>query len=264
VLENRVMRIVREGGIALATFGGCFRGPEVVELIGHAGYDGVFIDMEHVGHDLRDVQEMVRVAERFGITPIVRTPGCDPGLILRLLDMGVQGIQIPHVTAAAAARAAVAAVRYAPLGARGLIGFSRATEYGRVPLVRHIEQSNREVMLAVMIEDAEAVDEIDAIAAVDGIDLVAPGPNDLAGSLGVPGQTDHPRLMAAMERVAGAAKRAGRRLVLPLGHPVYPRTVAECRDLGAGLLLCGAAPEVRLLRSLSSEVTELHRTTGRS
>ena len=79
-----------------------------------------------------------------------------------------------------------------------------------------------------------------------------------------PGQTDHPRLVAAMERVAGAAKRAGRRLVLPLGHPVYPRTVAECRDLGAGLLLCGAAPEVRLLRSLSSEVTELHRATGRS
>jgi 4-hydroxy-2-oxoheptanedioate aldolase len=264
VLENRVLRVIREGGTALATFGGCFRGPEVVELVGHAGYDAVFIDMEHVGHDLRDVQGMVLAAERFGITSIVRPPGCDPGLILRLLDMGVQGLQIPHVTDAAAARAAVAAVRYAPLGARGLIGFSRATDYGRVPLVGHIEQSNREVLLAVMIEDAEAVDAIAAIAAVEGIDLLAPGPNDLAGSLGVPGQTDHPRLVAAMDRIAEAGRRAGRRLALPLGHPVYPRTVAECRDLGAGLLLCGAAPEVRLLRSLSAEVAELHRATGRS
>ena len=78
MLENRVMRIVREGGIALATFGGCFRGSEVVELIGHAGYDGVFIDMEHVGHDLRDVQGMVLAAERFGITPMVRRRGATP------------------------------------------------------------------------------------------------------------------------------------------------------------------------------------------
>jgi 4-hydroxy-2-oxoheptanedioate aldolase len=246
--------------MALATFGGCLRGPEIVELVGHAGYDGVFIDMEHMAHDLRDVQTMVLAAERMGITPIVRTPGFDPALVLRLLDLGVQGIHVPHVSTAAAARALVAAARYTPLGERGLIGYSRAADYGRVPLGRHIEQSNREVLLAVMIEDRQGVEEIEAIAAVPGIDLIAPGPNDLAGALDVPGQPDHPKLVAAMERIVTAVKKVGGpRLALPLGHPVYPRTVAECRELGVGLLLCGTAPEARLLRAMSQEVIDVRR-----
>jgi 2-keto-3-deoxy-L-rhamnonate aldolase RhmA len=265
LLENRVKRIVADGGMALATFGGGLRGPEIVELVGHAGYDGVFIDMEHMAHDLRDVQTMVLAAERMGITPIVRTPGLDAALVLRLLDLGVQGIYAPHVSTAAAARALVAAARYTPLGERGLIGYGRAADYGGVPLERHIEQSNREVLLAVMIEDRQGVEEIEAITAVEGIDLIAPGPNDLAGTLGVPGQADHPALVAAMNRIVAAVRKAGGpRLALPLGHPVYPRTVAECRELGVGLLLCGTAPEARLLRAMSEEVADVRRAmTGR-
>jgi len=111
VKENRAKRIVREGGMALGTYVGGIADPQIVEIIGHAGFDAAFIDLEHTSFDLRDVQLMVMAAERVGITPVVRTPGFDPAFILRLLDMGVQGIQLPHVNDAETARAAVRAVR---------------------------------------------------------------------------------------------------------------------------------------------------------
>src|SRR4029079_10036307 len=90
VKENRAKKIVREGGMALGTYVGGIADPQIVELIGHAGFDAAFIDLEHTSFDLRDVQLMVMAAERMGIAPIVRTPGFDPAFILRLLDMGVQ------------------------------------------------------------------------------------------------------------------------------------------------------------------------------
>jgi 2-keto-3-deoxy-L-rhamnonate aldolase RhmA len=206
--ENRVRRILQEGGLALGTHVGGIADPQIVEIIGLAGFDAAFIDMEHTSFDLHDVQLAVMAAERVGITPIVRTPGFDPAFILRLLDMGVQGIQVPHVDSAETARAAVNSVRYPPLGDRGMAAGSRAAEYGRIPLVEHMAQSNREIILACMIEDMAAVERIDEIAAVEGVDLLAVGPSDLSRSLGVSGQPDHPRLVAAIDRVREAVKKA--------------------------------------------------------
>src|SRR6201996_199969 len=118
--ENRVKQIMRDGGLALGTYVGGIPDPQIVEIIGLAGFDAAFIDMEHTSLDLHDVQACVMAAERVGITPIVRTPGFDPAFILRLLDMGVQGIQVPHVSSAETAREAVKALRYPPLGERGM------------------------------------------------------------------------------------------------------------------------------------------------
>src|SRR6266446_2229061 len=221
---NRVKKILRSGGLALGTYTGGIADPQIVEIIGHAGYDAAFIDMEHTSFDLHNIQLMVMAAERMGITPIVRTPGFDPAFILRLLDMGVQGIQLPHISDAKAAREAVKAVRYAPLGDRGMAAGSRAAEYGRIPLVEHMAQSNREIILACMIEDMAAVERIDEIAAVEGVDLLAVGPSDLSRSLGVSGHPDHPRLVAAIERVREAVETgAGARLAIPLAHAAFPR-----------------------------------------
>src|SRR5437588_12029871 len=136
---NRVKKILHEGGLALGTYVGGIADAQIVEIIGHAGFDAAFIDMEHTSFDLRDVQLMVMAAERVGITPIVRTPGFDPAFILRLLDMAVQGIQLPHISNARAAQA----VRYAPAGDRGMAGASRASDFGKIPLKEHMEQSNR-------------------------------------------------------------------------------------------------------------------------
>ena len=220
--------------------------------------------MEHTSFDLHDVQLAVMAAERVGVTPIVRTPGFDPAFILRLLDMGVQGIQVPHVGDAAAARAAVKAVRYPPLGDRGMAAGSRAAEFGKIPLVEHMAQSNREILLACMIEDMAAVERIDQIAAVEGVDLLAVGPSDLSRSLGVSGQPDHPRLVAAIDRVREAVKRgaAGARLALPLNHAAFPRNAAQLKALGAGSTNCAPSPEARLLRSFQDQAAEQRRLLG--
>ena len=202
-------------------------------------------------------------AERAGITPIVRTPGFDPAFILRLLDIGVQGIQVPHVSSAETARQAVRAVRYPPLGERGMAAGSRAADYGRIPLVDHMAASNREILLACMIEDMAAVERIEEIAAADGVDLLAVGPSDLSHSLGVSGQPDHPRLVAAIDRVRDAVKKgAGAPLALPLNHPAFPRNAAQLKELGAGYTNCAPTPEVRLLHSLQTQLAEARRLLG--
>lgn len=257
MLENRVKRVMREGGLAIAASNGSFAGTTIVELIGLSGFDSVFIDMEHTALDMSDVQVMILAAERVGITPVVRPPTLDPALILRLLDSGAQGIQVPHITSEADARRAVQAVRYPPLGERGLGGGSRATGYGRVPLAEHVEQSNREILLAVMIEDMEAVENIDAIAATEGVDLLSIGPTDLCRSLGVVGQVDAPPLVAAIDRVIEASRRSGARLALPIGHAMFPRNAAQLKEMGVGYSICGPAPQVRLLSSMSQQVAEI-------
>jgi 4-hydroxy-2-oxoheptanedioate aldolase len=261
--ENRVKRILREGGLALGTHVGGIADPQIVEIIGLAGLDAAFIDMEHTSFDLHDVQAMVIAAERVGITPIVRTPGFDPAFILRLLDIGVAGIQVPHVGDAATARAAVRAVRYPPEGERGMAAGSRAAEYGRIPLREHMAQSNREILLACMIEDVAAVERIDEIAAVAGVDLLAIGPSDLSRSLGVSGEPDHPKLVAAIDRVRAAAQRsAGARLALPMHHAAFPRDAAQLKALGAGYTNCAPTPEARLLKSMREQATEARRFLG--
>jgi 2-keto-3-deoxy-L-rhamnonate aldolase RhmA len=192
-----------------------------------------------------------------GITPIVRTPGFDPAFVLRLLDMGVQGIQLPHISDARAAREAVKAVRYAPLGDRGMAGASRASDYGKISLKEHMERSNQEITLAVMIEDLPAVKDIDAIASIEGIDIVAIGPSDMSRALGVSGTPDHPKLVEVVQRVAEAVRKGGvARLALPMNHPALPRNAAQLRELGVGYCNCAPAPEVRMLKSMQLQVAE--------
>ena len=260
---NRVKKILREGGLALGTYVGGIADPQIVEIIGHAGFDAAFIDLEHTSFDLRDVQLMVMAAERVGITPIVRTPGFDPAFVLRLLDMGVQGIQLPHISDARAAREAVKAVRYAPLGERGMAGASRASVYGKVAMKDHLEQSNREITLAVMVEDLPALAEIDAIASTEGIDIVAVGPSDMSRALGVAGTSDHPKLVETVARVADAVRKGGvARLALPMSHPTMPRNATQLRELGVGYTNCAPAPEVRMLRSMQAQVVEARALLG--
>jgi 2-keto-3-deoxy-L-rhamnonate aldolase RhmA len=260
--ENRVKRILREGGLALGTHVGGIADPQIVEIIGLAGFDAAFIDMEHTSFDLHDVQAMVMAAEHVGITPIVRTPGFDPAFILRLLDMGVQGIQVPHVDSPERARAAVAAVRYPPEGERGMAAGSRAADFGRIAIREHMAQSNREVLLAVMIEDMAAVERIDQIAATPGVDLIAVGPSDLSRSLRVSGEPDHPRLVAAIDRIRAAVRNTGARLALPLNHAAFPRNAAQLKELGAGYTNCAPTPEARLLRSMQEQAAEARRLLG--
>ena len=261
--QNRVKKIIGEGGLALGTHVGGIPDPQIVEIIGLAGFDAAFIDMEHTSLDLHDVQACVMAAERAGITPIVRTPGFDPAFILRLLDMGVQGIQVPHVSDPDTAREAVKAVRYPPLGERGMAAGSRAANFGKTPLLDHMAQSNREIILACMIEDSAAIERIDEIAAIEGVDLLAVGPSDLSRSLGVSGHPDHPRLIAAIDQVREAVKKgAGCRLAIPVNHAAFPRNAAQLKALGVGYTNCAPTPEARLLRSMQEQAAAQRQLLG--
>ena len=230
----------------------------MIELIGLAGFDAAFIDLEHNAFDLGEVRSMILAAEVVGITAMIRTSGLETGLILRLLDYGAGGIYLPHVTSAANARALVDAARYPPVGDRGLLPMSRAARYGALDMTEHQRRARDEVVLAVMIEDAAGVDRIDEIASVKGLDLIAIGPTDLSRSLGVLGQPDHPTLHDAITRVLDAIRSAAIvRPAMPVAHPSYARTMAELAALGVGYANCGPGPESRLLGSLTAQVKDL-------
>jgi 2-keto-3-deoxy-L-rhamnonate aldolase RhmA len=254
---NRVKRVMEEGGHALVANVGVLTDPQIVEIIGLAGFDGAFIDLEHSSLDLRDVQAMVVSAERMGITPIVRTPGFDPAFVLRLLGIGVQGFLMPHVDNAETARAFVRAARFPPDGDRGLGASSRAARFGFTPLLEHIGESNREILLGCLVEDSAAVELVEEIAAVKGLDLIVVGTNDLSKSLGVSGQPNHPELVAAIDRVRAAVERnPSVHLGLTIMHPAWPRSAAELREIGVTYSHCGPKPQTILLRAWQNYVAE--------
>ena len=253
--KNRVKRVIEEGGVALAGLVGTFQGPTMPELIGLAGYDAALIDMEHGGFDLDQVQVLILASEIAGVTPIVRIPGLDPHLIMRLLDIGAQGIQLSGVSSVAEAQALVEAVRFPPVGKRGMIGNSRALRYGGVSSASYLAEAERNILLKVTIETIEGLDAVEQIAAVQGIDLIGAGPHDISAALGVVGQPDAPIFVEAMDRIVRAAQSGGkRRLSQSVGHPSYPRTPAQLAAAGVALITCQPFAERRLLQSFTEQV----------
>lgn len=182
--------------------------PASIELIGEAGFDFVVIDTEHVLINPETVENMIRTAERYDVTPLVRVPDADPKRILRLLDGGAQGIVLPQVEQARTLETAIRASRYAPEGMRSL-NAGRPGAFGRHSLAEYVKQVNAEILVVAMIESAAGVERIDDILAVAGLDLVLEGAADLSQSLGVSWQTDHPAVREALGRTAEACLARG-------------------------------------------------------
>ena len=261
--QNRVKKVMREGKLAFGAFVE-LADPQVVEIIGLAGFDAAFIDMEHSNFDLPLVGEMIRAADMAGVTSVVRIPGDNESVILRLLDMGAEGLVIPHVQGVEGAKRMVDAVRYAPLGKRGAAGGSRAARFGTVPWQEHTRQSNEEVLLSVMTEDAKGIDDIEKIAALDGIDLVAIGPMDFSEYMGIR-DPDDPRLKARVRELAGQIRKIGKaKLALPVNNPAIPFNPQELLELGVGYANVGPTPPVLLMRSLRQMAQDVHEASGRA
>jgi 4-hydroxy-2-oxoheptanedioate aldolase len=262
-MPNRVREVIDNGGMALGGLTGTFTGPTLVELYVLAGLDAALIDLEHNGLELGDVQTMILAAERGGITPIVRLPDLDAPLITRLLDIGAQGIQVDGIESAAQARALVDAVRFPPLGSRGLIWNSRSARYGKVDRKTYRDEANADVLVKISIDSLAGLGAAEAIAAVDGLDIIGVGAHDLSSVLGVTGQPDHPRLTEAITRVIRAVSAKGHgRLALPLGSSAWPRTAAQLLELGTGYTNLQPHPEERLLRSISEQVDGVRSAIG--
>ncbi|WP_190812681.1 HpcH/HpaI aldolase family protein [Saccharopolyspora pogona] len=182
--------------------------PALVEMIGCAGYDFVVLDTEHSLVDPQQLENLIRAAEAVDLVPFIRVPEADPGAILRALDAGALGVVVPHVRTRADLDAAIRAARYAPEGMRSLNG-GRVPGFGRIELTEYVRRANAEIMVIAMIEDAEGVDELPAILADGGVDLVLEGAADLSQSYGVPWQTRHPVVREALQRVHAECKARG-------------------------------------------------------
>lgn len=179
------------------------------DLLGTAGFDWVLIDMEHSPNDMMSVLGQLQAYEVGGTSPVVRPPWNDPVVIKRLLDLGVMSLLVPMVQNAEEARAAVRATRYPPDGIRGVSMAQRANRYGRV--TDYIDRINDEICVLVQIETREALDRIDEIAAVDGVDGVFFGPADLSADLGLIGRITHEDVSTVIAE--------GARKVAALGKP---------------------------------------------
>jgi 2-keto-3-deoxy-L-rhamnonate aldolase RhmA len=261
VRENKVKAKIREGTLALGTYVG-LADPALVEVIGLAGFDAAFIDMEHTSFDLSMVEAMIRACDLTGITSLVRVPENSPKNILRVLEAGAQGVQVPHIAGVEDALAAVKAVRYPPVGERGMAGSTRAARYGAVSLDEHMATSNAEILLAVMVEDKYALDQLAEIASIPGIDLIAIGPGDLSAALGVSDPRD-PRLQSTVEGIAATLRRVGKaKMAFPLGIAAYPLGASELRHLGVAYANCNPGDLRRLLLSYEQQVREIRAELG--
>ena len=223
---NRFKRAIREGRQQIGLW--CtIPGGTVAEVLAGAGYDWIVFDTEHSPGDPESVLAQLQAAAPYPVSAVVRPTANDTAEIKRYLDVGAQTLIIPYVQDAGEARAAVAAVRYAPAGLRGVSGWTRANRFGRVP--DYARRAAEEICLLVQVETAEALGRIEEIAAVEGVDGLFIGPADLAASMGHAGDPMHPRVVAAVEGAIGRIRAAGR----PAGILTLDRAFAErCMALG--------------------------------
>lgn len=181
--------------------------PTVAELLCRSGFDWLAIDMEHSPLSISECQELIRVIDLKGVSPLVRVGANDPLLIKRAMDSGAHGVIVPMVNSAPEAQAVIDSVYYPPKGRRG-VGLARAQGYGQ-DFKTYVENTQHQSVIVIQIEHVNAVNNIDAILSVKGIDALIIGPYDLSASLGHPGDFNHPSVVDALTRVRDAAKQHG-------------------------------------------------------
>jgi len=182
--------------------------PLLCEMLGHAGYDFVLLDLEHVLVSPDQLQHAIRACELGGCAPWVRVPEVDEKLIGRVLDAGARGVVISRLETVEQAERAVAAARFPPLGRRGITG-GRVTGFGKTPLADYIEQANREILVVPMIESEAGLRALPQILAVPGISLVMEGALDLALDLGLGPQPLHAQVWQRLLEIAQCCDEAG-------------------------------------------------------
>ena len=179
--------------------------PSIAEIMVRAGFDWLTVDLEHSAMSLSDAQQLVQVIELAGCPPLVRVGENDPNLIKRVMDTGAHGVIVPMVNSKQAAEAAVSAVKYPPVGTRG-VGLARAQGYG-TSFESYRKWLEKESVVIVQIEHIDAVDHLEEILSVDGIDGLLVGPYDLSGSLGMPGAFEHPEVKRALMKIQKVSRK---------------------------------------------------------
>jgi len=211
-----------------------------VEVIASSGFDWLLLDTEHSPNEIPDLLAQLQAAGRGTATPIVRPAWNDTVLLKRVLDLGVQSVLVPYVQNPEEAKRAVQAVRYPPAGVRGVSVASRASNYGRIP--NYLKNANTEICLLVQVETRSSLDQLEAIAKVEGVDGVFIGPSDLAASLGHIGNPQHAEVQAALEDAVRRLKAVGK----PAGI-LTPNEEEARRYIGWGYTFVAVGADLGLL-----------------
>ena len=210
ILRNHLKEKLARGEVAASMTVRLSRSIEIAQIAKTAGFDTLYVDMEHNTLSVDTTCQICMAAQQIGITPLVRVPANTPEYICRVLDGGAMGVITPHVRSAAEAREMVKLVKFAPLGERSAGGALSQYQYRSFPLADTNAAMNRATMLVVMMETVAALENVEEIIAVDGVDMMLIGSNDLCNEMGITGQFDHPRLREAFKRCIAAARRHGK------------------------------------------------------
>lgn len=221
-----------------------------VEAAGHAGLDFIIFDTEHGPADWATLHNHVRAARLTSMAPVVRVRGLDAHAIGAALDTGAEGVQVPNITTDAQAAEAVAAARFHPEGRRGVCRFVRAAQFGGSEKTAYFATENQKLLI-LQVEGLEGVKNIDSILAVPGFDVVFVGPYDLSQSAGSPGNVDGPELRALIERIAEAARSAGKTLGI-----FCDTSAALARYRRAGVPYLAYSVDVSLFREALSKLQQ--------
>ena len=247
--ENRFKTALREGRHQLGIWN-AIGGNIVPEVLASCGFDWVVVDTEHSPVEVTDVLPALQAIAGYPeVSAMVRPAFNDPVLIKRVLDLGAQTLLLPYIQSVEEAEAAVRAVRYPPAGIRGVAGLTRASRFGAVE--RYTATADAEICLLLQVETAIALDRMEEIAAVEGVDGIFIGPSDLAASMGHPGAPGHPEVIAAIEDAIVRLKKMG----VPAGILTLDEDFARrCMELGTlftavGIDLGVLANGVRALRA---------------
>jgi 4-hydroxy-2-oxoheptanedioate aldolase len=238
ILRNNVKEKLARGEVVSSMTVRLVRGIEIARIAKTAGFDSIYVDLEHSSFSLDQTGQICMAALEMGLAPFVRVPANTPEYISRVLDGGALGIVAPNVRSAEEARAVVTAAKYPPLGGRGASGALPQLHYRSFPAAEANAALDAATMVIVQFESWEAVEKADEIVAVEGVDMVLIGVNDLLASLGLAGQFEHAKVREAYARTIAAARKHGKHVGIG-GLASRPKLVAEFVKMGARYVSTG-------------------------
>lgn len=238
IVHNHAKEKLSRGEVVASMTVRLVRGVEIAQIAQSAGFDSFYVDVEHCSFSLETVSALCMAGLASGITPMVRVPNGNPEWVTRVLEGGALGVIVPHVRSADEAKRVVAAARYAPAGDRSYAGGAAQLQFRAFPPVEAMRALNEATMIVVMMETLEALERVDEIAAVDGVDMLFIGTNDLTTEMGIVGKLDDPRVRDAYTRTIAACRKHGKHVGIG-GLASRPDLIAEYVKLGARFISTG-------------------------
>lgn len=213
-----------------------FATPKVIEMFGMLGsFHGYWFDQEHTAYSHRELEMMLMACRASGKDAFARVPPTDYATVMRPMETGCSGVMIAQIRTVDEVKKCVEWAKYPPVGTRGMFTANAETRFGKTDMATLVATANRDRWVSIQIETLEAIDRLDAIAAVDGVDWLFVGPADLSVVLGVPGEFLHPKCIEALKKVDAAVKKVGKSwgiLVRDIEH------ASKCRELGCQFFSC--------------------------